>query len=62
MLARDAERIGNDAEEGLGYHGEISRVLEDLKRGRVDPETVLEEEVDSHPWETPKPLHPEPYA
>lgn len=59
MLASDVNGIGEDAIEGLGNHGKIGGALKDLKGGGVHAEAILEEEIDTHPWKTPEPLHPE---
>ena len=52
--------IGEEAEERLGYHGQVGGGLKDLQRGGGDAHAVLEEEVDAEPREQPEPLHPEP--
>lgn len=59
MLAGNVDGIGDDTVEGLADHGQISWVLEDLKSGRVYIETILQEEINSHPRKAPEALHPE---
>ena len=59
-MASDVKGVGKEAVDGFGDHGEVGGDQQKLKGGRVHLETVLEEEVDPHPWQTPQPLYPEP--
>ncbi|CAN1162588.1 hypothetical protein LINPERHAP2_LOCUS24583 [Linum perenne] len=58
VLAGDVEGIGDEAVERFTDHGEIGGILEELKSGRVEIESVFEEEIDSEPWETSESLDP----
>lgn len=60
MLATNIDGVGNNTVKGLGDHGEVGGVLEELESGGIDAEAVFEEEVDGHPWEAPEALHPVP--
>lgn len=60
MLVRNVDGVRNEAVEGLGDHGKVGGVLEELKRGGVHIEAILEKEVHRHPRKAPKALHPEP--
>lgn len=56
----DVDSIGDDAQQGLGHHGEVANILYELKRGRAEVEGVHQVEVEGQPWEAPEALHPAP--
>lgn len=58
MLASEVDCVGKDAVEGLGNHGNVGRVEEELEGRGINVEGVLEVEIDGHPWEAPETLHP----
>lgn len=57
MLAPYVERIRENTVKRLCNHGEVGSVLKDLKSGWLHIEGILEEKVNSHPWETSQSLH-----
>lgn len=60
VLSADVDGVRNDAIEWLGDHWKVRRVLEELQRGGIHIESVLQKEVHCHPREAPEPLHPDP--
>ena len=62
MLAGNINGVRENPVERLGDHGKIGGVLKKLESRRVDIETVLEEEVNRHPWKAPETLNPIPQS